>query len=248
MIGIKNNNEIKLMSEACRIVKETLLLLENYIKPGVSTIELDEIAEDYIASQKDAVPGFKGLYGYPSTICISIEDEVVHGLPSKKNLIEGQIVSIDVGCIYKGYYGDHAKSFPVGNINDEKNKLLQVTRECLNKGIQKAVPGNHIGDIGNAVQQYAEVNGYGVVRELVGHGIGAKLHEEPQIPNFGKIGTGPRIECGMCFAIEPMINMGAKEVFTREDGWTICTKDGLPSAHFEHTILVTDNGPEILTQ
>ncbi|MBJ48502.1 MAG: type I methionyl aminopeptidase [Candidatus Marinimicrobia bacterium] len=248
MIGIKNNNEIKLMSEACRIVKETLLLLENYIKPGVSTIELDEIAEDYIASQRDAVPGFKGLYGYPSTICISIEDEVVHGLPSKKNLIEGQIVSIDVGCIYKGYYGDHAKSFPVGNINDEKNKLLQVTRECLNKGIQKAVPGNHIGDIGNAVQQYAEVNGYGVVRELVGHGIGAKLHEEPQIPNFGKIGTGPRIECGMCFAIEPMINMGAKEVFTREDGWTICTKDGLPSAHFEHTILVTDSGPEILTQ
>ncbi len=248
MIGIKNNNEIKLMSEACRIVKETLLLLENYIKPGVSTIELDEIAEDYIASQRDAVPGFKGLYGYPSTICISIEDEVVHGLPSKKNLIEGQIVSIDVGCIYKGYYGDHAKSFPVGNINDEKNKLLQVTRECLNKGIQKAVPGNHIGDIGNAVQQYAEVNGYGVVRELVGHGIGAKLHEEPQIPNFGKIGTGPRIECGMCFAIEPMINMGAKEVFTKEDGWTICTKDGLPSAHFEHTILVTDNGPEILTQ
>jgi len=248
MIGIKNNNEIKLMSEACRIVKETLLLLENHIKPGVSTIELDEIAEDYIGSQSDAVPGFKGLYGYPSTICISIEDEVVHGLPSKKNLIEGQIVSIDVGCIYKGYYGDHAKSFPVGNINDEKNKLLQVTRECLNKGIQKAVPGNHIGDIGNAVQQYAEVNGYGVVRELVGHGIGAKLHEEPQIPNFGKIGTGPRIECGMCFAIEPMINMGAKEVFTREDGWTICTKDGLPSAHFEHTILVTDNGPEILTQ
>tara|TARA_Y100001980_G_C14554778_1_gene342031 strand:+ start:2012 stop:2758 length:747 start_codon:yes stop_codon:yes gene_type:complete len=248
MIAIKNNNEIKLMSEACRIVKETLLLLENYIKPGVSTIELDEIAEDYIASQRDAVPGFKGLYGYPSTICISIEDEVVHGLPSKKNLIEGQIVSIDVGCIYKGYYGDHAKSFPVGNINDEKNKLLQVTRECLNKGIQKAVPGNHIGDIGNAVQQYAEVNGYGVVRELVGHGIGAKLHEEPQIPNFGKIGTGPRIECGMCFAIEPMINMGAKEVFTREDGWTICTKDGLPSAHFEHTILVTDSGPEILTQ
>ena len=248
MIGIKNNNEIKLMSEACRIVKETLLLLENYIKPGVSTIELDEIAEDYIVSQRDAVPGFKGLYGYPSTICISIEDEVVHGLPSKKNLIEGQIVSIDVGCIYKGYYGDHAKSFPVGNINDEKNKLLQVTRECLNKGIQKAVPGNHIGDIGNAVQQYAEVNGYGVVRELVGHGIGAKLHEEPQIPNFGKIGTGPRIECGMCFAIEPMINMGAKEVFTKEDGWTICTKDGLPSAHFEHTILVTDSGPEILTQ
>ena len=191
--------------------------------------------------------GFKGLYGYPSTICISIEDEVVHGLPSDKKLLEGQIVGIDVGSIYKGYYGDHAKSFAVGKISNDKKKLLKVTKECLHRGIQKATPGNHIGDIGNAVQEWAESNGFGVVRELVGHGIGSKLHEEPQIPNYGKSGNGPLIDVGMCFAIEPMINMGSKDVYTKKDGWTICTKDGLPSAHFEHTIVVTEEGPKILT-
>ena len=247
MIGIKNKEEIKLMSEACRIVKDTLFLLEDSVKPGVTTKELDLIAEDYILSQ-DAKLGFKGLYGYPSTICISIEDEVVHGLPGDKELSEGQIVGIDVGSIYKGYYGDHAKTFAVGKISKDREKLLKVTKECLNKGIQKAVSGNRIGDIGNAVQDWAESNGYGVVRELVGHGIGTKLHEEPQIPNYGESGTGPLINVGMCFAIEPMINMGTKDVYTKKDGWTICTKDGLPSAHFEHTIIVTDNGPEILTK
>ena len=247
MISIKNKEEIKLMSEACRIVKDTLFLLEKSVKPGVTTKELDSIAEDYILSQ-DAKLGFKGLYGYPSTICISVEDEVVHGLPSEEKLSEGQIVGIDVGSIYKGYYGDHAKSFAVGEISKEKQNLLKVTKECLIKGIEKAVPGNRIGDIGNAVQSWAESNGYGVVRELVGHGIGSKLHEEPQIPNYGKTGTGPLIDVGMCFAIEPMINMGTKDVYTKKDGWTICTKDGLPSAHFEHTITITDNGPEILTQ
>ena len=247
MIGIKNKEEIKLMSEACRIVKDTLFLLEDSVKPGVTTKELDLIAEDYILSQ-DAKLGFKGLYGYPSTICISIEDEVVHGLPGDKELSEGQIVGIDVGSIYKGYYGDHAKTFAVGKISKDRENLLKVTKECLNKGIQKAVPGNRIGDIGNAVQDWAESNGYGVVRELVGHGIGTKLHEEPQIPNYGESGTGPLIDVGMCFAIEPMINMGIKDVYTKKDGWTICTKDGLPSAHFEHTITVTNNGPEILTK
>ena len=246
MINIKNQEEIKLMSEACRIVKDTLFLLEDRIVPGITTNELDSLAEDYILSQ-GADLGFKGLYGYPSTICISIEDEVVHGLPGNSKLEEGQIVGIDVGSIYKGYYGDHAKSFPVGKINKNKEKLLKVTKECLEKGIEKAIPGNRIGDIGNAVQKWAEINGYGVVRELVGHGIGAKLHEDPQIPNYGNSGTGPKIEAGMCFAIEPMINMGAKEVYTKEDGWTICTKDGLPSAHFEHTIVVTKDGPQILT-
>ena len=246
MINIKNRNEINCMIEAGRIVKETLLLMEKNIKPGISTIELDRIAEDYIRSQ-NATPGFKGLYDYPSTICISIEDEVVHGLPSDKKLKQGQIVSIDVGSIYKGYYGDHAKSFPVGAIDDDKQNLLDVTKKCLELGISKAQPGNRIGDIGSAIQQYAEDNGYGVVRELVGHGIGAQLHEEPQIPNFGKMGTGPVIDVGMCFAIEPMINMGSKEVYTKNDGWTICTKDGLPSAHFEHTIAITDEGPQILT-
>ena len=246
MISIKNKNEIKLMARACEIVRDTLFLLEEKIRPGISTNELDKIAEDYILSQ-GAELGFKGLYGYPSTICISIEDEVVHGLPSDKKLSEGQIVGIDVGSIYKGYYGDHAKSFAVGNISEDKKRLLKITKECLDKGIEKAVPGNRIGDIGNAVQNWAESNGYGVVRELVGHGIGSKLHEEPQIPNYGKSGSGPMIDAGMCFAIEPMINMGSKDVYTKKDGWTICTKDGLPSAHFEHTIVVTDNGPQILT-
>ena len=246
MINIKNKDEIDCMIEAGRIVKETLLLMEKNIKPGISTIELDRIAEDFIRSQ-NATPGFKGLYDYPSTICISIEDEVVHGLPSEKKLKQGEIVGIDVGSIYKGYYGDHAKSFPVGGIDSDKQKLLEVTKKCLELGISKAQPGNRIGDIGNAIQQYAEQNGYGVVRELVGHGIGSSLHEEPQIPNYGKAGTGPLIDVGMCFAIEPMINMGSKEVYTKNDGWTICTKDGLPSAHFEHTITITEDGPQILT-
>ena len=246
MITIKNQKEIDLMSKACEIVKDTLLLLEKHTVPGVTTNKLDAIAEEYILSQ-GAKLGFKGLYGYPSTICISIEDEVVHGLPSDKELYEGQIVGIDVGSIYKGYYGDHAKSFAVGKISNDKEKLLKVTKECLEKGIKKAIPGNTIGDIGNAVQEWAECNGYGVVRELVGHGIGTKLHEDPQIPNYGESGMGPKIDTGMCFAIEPMINMGSKEVYTKEDGWTICTKDGLPSAHFEHTIVVTKEGPQILT-
>ena len=247
MISIKNKKEIDLMSEAGRIVRDTLNLLEKHIKPGVSTKDLDLIAEDYILSQ-DAKLGFKGLYGYPSTICISVEDEVVHGVPGDKKLMEGQIVGIDVGSIYKGYYGDHARSFAVGEISSDKKKLLKVTKECLEKGIEKAVPGNRIGDIGSAVQEWAESNGYGVVRELVGHGIGTKLHEEPQIPNYGNSGTGPVIDVGMCFAIEPMVNMGSKDVYTKGDGWTICTKDGMPSAHFEHTITITDNGPKVLTK
>ncbi len=246
MINIKSKDEIKLMARACEIVKDTLFLLEENICVGISTNELDKIAEDYILSQ-GAELGFKGLYGYPSTICISIEDEVVHGLPSDKKLSEGQIVGIDVGSIYKGYYGDHAKSFAVGSISDDKKKLLKVTKECLDRGIEKAIPGNRIGDIGSAVQSWAESNGYGVVRELVGHGIGSELHEEPQIPNYGESGSGPLINAGMCFAIEPMINMGSKDVYTKKDGWTICTKDGLPSAHFEHTIVVTEQGPQILT-
>ena len=247
MISIKNKKEIDLMSEAGRIVRDTLNLLEKHIKPGVSTKDLDLIAEDYILSQ-DAKLGFKGLYGYPSTICISVEDEVVHGVPSDKKLMEGQIVGIDVGSIYKGYYGDHARSFAVGEISSDKKKLLKVTKECLEKGIEKAIPGNRIGDIGSAVQEWAESNGYGVVRELVGHGIGTELHEEPQIPNYGNSGTGPVIDVGMCFAIEPMVNMGSKDVYTKGDGWTICTKDGMPSAHFEHTITITDNGPKVLTK
>ena len=235
------------MRRAGEIVRDTLCMLEEYIQPGVKTIDLDSLAEDFIRSQ-GAIPGFKGLYGFPATLCVSIEDEVVHGKPSNRTLKEGEIVGIDVGSIVDGYYGDHARTFAVGKIDDSHNNLLSVTEKCLFLGIDKARPGNHIGDIGNAIQTYAESNGYGVVTELVGHGIGTNLHEDPQIPNFGLKGSGPEIKEGMCFAIEPMINMGSAEVYTKDDKWTICTVDGQPSAHFEHTITIKKNGAEILTK
>ena len=235
------------MRRAGKVVKDTLCMLEAYINPGIETIELDRLAEEFIRSQ-GAIPGFKGLYGFPATLCISVEDEVVHGKPGKRILEEGEIVGIDVGSIVEGYYGDHARSFAVGEIDEAHKKLMLVTKESLIKGIEQAKPGNRIGDIGHAIQSHAESNGYGVVTELVGHGIGTKLHEDPQIPNYGSKGTGPKIKEGMCFAIEPMINMGTAEVFTKSDQWTICTVDGKPSAHFEHTITITKNGAEILTK
>ena len=247
MIYLKNNSEIEKLYYAGQIVKETLLMLEEYIVPGVSTLDLDKIAEEFILSKKSK-PGFKGLYGYPSTLCTSIDEEVVHGLPCKRKLKEGEIIGIDVGSIYEDYYGDHAKTFSVGNINQEKKDLISVTRDCLYRGISEVKPGNTIGDIGFAIQTYAEQNGYSVVRELVGHGIGQKLHEEPQVPNFGIRNMGAVIEVGLCLAIEPMINCGEKEVFTKEDDWTVCTKDGKPSAHFEHSIALTDKGIKVLTE
>ena len=246
MIHIRSAGEIEKISKACQIVKETLEMVEDLISPGVTTLELDSEAEKFIIS-KGAKPGFKGLYGFPATLCVSINDEVVHGIPKDRVLKDGEIISVDVGSIVDGYYGDHAKSFAVGQVEEKRKKLMDVTRECLLLAIKQAVPGNRIGDISDAVQVKAESNGYGVVRELVGHGIGTKLHEEPQIPNFGKPGTGPIIKTGMCFAIEPMINMGKPEVYTKKDGWTVCTKDGLPSAHFEHTITITETGAKILT-
>ena len=247
MINIRNSQEIAIMRRAGKIVRDTLCMLEEHIAPGIQTLELDALAEEFIRKQ-GAIPGFKGLYGFPGTLCISIEEEVVHGKPSNRLLKEGEIVSIDVGSIVEGYYGDHARTFPVGEIDSSHKKLLQVTKESLIKGINAARPGNRVGDIGNAIQTHAESNGYGVVTELVGHGIGTNLHEDPQIPNFGKKGTGPTIKEGMCFAIEPMINMGSPNVITKSDKWTICTVDGLPSAHFEHTITITNNGAEILTK
>jgi methionyl aminopeptidase len=246
VIHIRSTGEVQKISRACQIVKETLEIIQEMIVPGISTLELDIEAEKFIRSKK-AQPGFKGLYGYPATLCVSVEDEVVHGIPNNRKLQDGEIVSVDVGSLIEGYYGDHAKSFAVGKVDPEKEKLMSVTRECLLDGIDQATPGNRIGDIGYAVQRRAESNGYGVVTELVGHGIGTKLHEDPQIPNFGKPGTGPKIEAGMCFAIEPMINMGTPGVYTKKDGWTVCTKDGMPSAHFEHTITITEDGAKILT-
>jgi len=246
MIYIRSANEIAKISDACKIVKETLEMIEEWVQPGITTLELDNKAEEFIRS-KGAKPGFKGLYGYPATLCVSIDNEVVHGLPADRELKEGEILSVDVGSIMYGFYGDHAKSFAVGKVDEKRKELMNVTRQCLLDAIKQAVPGNRIGDIGHAVQTKAESHGYGVVRELVGHGIGTNLHEEPQIPNYGSPGTGPRIEVGMCFAIEPMINMGMPDIYTKKDGWTVCTKDGLPSAHFEHSITITDNGAQILT-
>lgn len=247
MVHIRSSEEIKKISMSCQIVADTLIYLEDYIKPGQSIIELDRLAEKYIKS-KGARPAFKGYMGFPSTLCVSIDDAVVHGIPSNECLKEGQIIGIDCGAELEGYYGDHAKSFPVNKISAEKKKLLDVTKESLKRGIDMAKPGNHVGDIGHAIQTYAEKNGFSIVRELVGHGIGTSLHEEPQIPNYGTSKQGLRLKPGMCIAIEPMVNFGKKEVYTSKDGWTIFTKDGKPSAHFEHTIAITEDGPIILSK
>ena len=247
MIHLRDSWEIERIQKSSQIVRDTLEKLHEFVKPGISTLELDSIAEDYIKSQ-DAIPGFKGLYGFPSTVCASVDDEVVHGVPNNKKLEEGQILSLDVGAIYKGYYGDHARTFPIGSISASTKKLLDVTEKSLYEGIKSAKPGNRIGDISYSIQDYVESNGFAVIRDLVGHGIGESLHEDPQIPNFGVKGTGDIIKEGMCFAIEPMVAMKSYEVFTKKDDWTICTKDGSLAAHFEHTITIMDNGAKILTK
>ena len=246
MIHLKNNSEIEKLYCAGQVVKDTLLLIEEHIVPGIKTIELDALAEEYILSQK-CKPGFKGMYDYPYTLCISVNDEVVHGLPSERILKEGDIVGIDVGSIYKGFYGDHAKTFCIGKVSNKALELVDITKQSLNVGIKEAKIGNRIGDIGFAIQNFVEKKGYSVVRELVGHGIGRNLHEEPQVPNYGMANTGPLIESGMCIAIEPMINIGTHEVFIKDDDWTYCTKDGELSAHFEHSIAITDKGTKVLT-
>ena len=234
------------MDYACKIVRDTLFLIEEKIVPGITTLDLDKIAEEFIIS-KGAIPGFKGLYGFPATLCVSIEDEVVHGIPSKRELEEGQIISVDVGSIYEDYYGDHAKTFAIGNIDKDRKKIIDITKQSLMLGIDQVSSGKFIGDIGYAVQSYAEKNNFSVVKDLVGHGIGKSLHEEPQIPNYGSMNTGPKIKEGMCLAIEPMLNQGSDKIITKEDGWTISTLDGKLSAHFEHTVAVTEKGVEILT-
>ena len=247
MVHIRTDREISLIAASCQIVADTLNMLSDHINPGVRIIDLDKMAEEFILS-RDARPAFKGYMGFPSTLCVSVDDEVVHGIPSDRYLEEGQIVGIDCGAEKEGYYGDHAITFSVGNVSESRKKLMQTTKDCLMKGIAEAKPGNFVSDIGYAIQTHAEGNGYSVVRELVGHGIGSSLHEEPQIPNYGTPNQGYKLCEGMCIAIEPMINMGKKEVKTDSDGWTIRTSDGEVSAHFEHTIAITSDGPKILSK
>jgi len=246
MIYIKTKEEIEKIRDSCRIAYRTVMMLGKYIKPGIKTSELNSIAEDFIL-KNGARPAFKGYKGYPATICTSINEEVVHGIPGDRKLKEGDIISVDIGTYRNGYYGDVAFTFPVGEVDDEKKRLMDVTRESLYKGIEKAAPGNRLSDISHAIQSHVEANGFSVVRSLVGHGIGRNLHESPEVPNYGAPGMGPELKPGMCLAIEPMVNAGMYEVYTLDDGWTVVTLDGRPSAHFEHTVAITENGPVILT-
>ena len=242
MIILKSQREINYLRDAGRIVAETLAELKKAVKPEVTTQELDTIAEDYIKSC-GAIPAFKGYQGFPGNICASVNEEVVHGIPGLRKLKNGDTISIDMGAVINGYYGDAAITVPVGEIDSELQQLLKVTEESLYKGIEQAVVDNHLGDISHAVQY-----GFGVVRDYVGHGIGRKMHEDPQIPNYGLPGRGPRLKSGMTLAIEPMINLGTHEVKVLKDGWTVVTADRKSSAHFEHTIAITPEGPEILTK
>lgn len=247
MIIIKNEREIEAMKEACRISAGALKLAGEAVEPGVTTAEIDKLAYDYIKSQ-GAEPNFLGYGGFPGTACISINNEVIHGIPGHRKIKNGDIVSIDLGAKIGGYNGDNAATFAAGDVSKEAKRLMEATEQSLYEGIKKAVAGNRIGDISYAVQQYVEARGYSVVREYVGHGVGASLHEEPEVPNFGRPSHGPRLIPGMTLAIEPMVNLGEPEVRVLKDKWTVVTRDGSLSAHFEHSVLITSDGPVILTQ
>jgi methionyl aminopeptidase len=248
MITIKSPREIETMARAGHIVAETLLLVRRSVKSGMSTLDLDNLAEEFIRRHPGAKPSFKGLYGFPKTLCTSINEEIVHGIPTSKRVLrDGNIVSIDVGVQLDGLHADAATTAPVGEVSPEANRLLAVTQECLKVGVAQARVGNHVGDIGHAVQQVAEAAGFGVVRELVGHGIGTAFHEEPQVPNHGQPKRGPRLLEGMTIAIEPMITAGHYTTRTLTDKWTVVTADGSLAAHFEHTVAITADGPRILT-
>lgn len=246
MIYIRSKDEIYKIWESNKIVYETLQMLGKEIKPGVKTKRLDKLAEEFIHN-KGGRPAFKGYNGYPATICTSIDEQVVHGIPSNRELRDGEILSIDVGAEKNGYYGDSAYTYAVGEVEPIKKKLMNITQESLYKGIAMANPGNRLSDIGNAVQTHVESHGFSVVRVLVGHGIGRELHEHPEVPNYGEPGKGPTLKAGMCIAIEPMVNVGTYNVFTLDDGWTVVTVDKKPSAHYEHTITITEDGPLILS-
>jgi methionyl aminopeptidase len=248
VIQLKSQRELDIMARGGKILGDTVALMERSVTPGMTTADLDAIAEEFIRSHKGAVPSFKGLYNFPASICSSINNEIVHGIPSKKRVLaEGDVVSIDVGVFYEGYHTDSATTVAVGKINDESARLLQVTRQALDAGVAAARLGNHLGDIGAAVQQVVEAAGFSVVRDLVGHGIGAGFHEEPQVPNYGKPKRGIRLVPGLTIAIEPMVNIGKPGIRTMPDKWTVVTVDGTRSAHFEHTVAITEDGPRILS-
>jgi len=246
MIHIKSREEIELMRESALIVSKTLGMLASEVTPGVTTLYLDKLAEDFIRDH-GAIPGFLGLYDFPNTLCMSPNQQVVHGIPNNTPLQEGDIISIDCGALKNGFYGDHAYTFAVGEISNDVQRLLDVTRASLYVGIEQFKANNRVGDVGYAIQKFTEDAGYGVVRELVGHGLGRKMHEEPEMPNYGRRGRGKKFVVGMVVAIEPMTNMGTKNIKQLKDGWTILTADGKPSAHFEHNVAIVDGSPEILS-
>ena len=246
MIITKTHEEIELMRESALIVSKTLGMLAAEVKPGVTTLHLDKLAEEFIRDH-GAIPGFLGLYDFPNTLCMSPNEQVVHGIPNNTPLEEGDIISIDCGALKNDFYGDHAYTFPVGEISPEVAQLLKVTKESLYVGIAQLKIGNRVGDVGYAIQQFTEKEGYGVVRELVGHGLGKKMHEDPEMPNYGRRGRGKKFIEGMVVAIEPMTNMGTKNIKQHKDGWTITTRDNKPSAHFEHDVAIVDGKPELLS-
>jgi methionyl aminopeptidase len=246
MIILKSKSEIEKMAVACHIVAEVLEMLVRTVRPGLTTLELDALAEQGIRTRGGA-PAFKGYRGFPNTLCVSLNEQVVHGIPSKRRLRSGDIIGLDLGAKWEGYYGDAAVTVPIGGIPSATEYLLTTAREALYLGVKEVSPGKHLSDISHAIQRHAETRGYSVVRSFVGHGIGTALHEEPQVPNFGPPGRGPRLKAGMVLAIEPMVNIGHADVEILDDGWTVVTADGQLSAHFEHTVAITDEGPQILT-
>lgn len=246
MIILKTEEEIELIRKSALLVSKTLGIIAKEIKPGVTTLYLDKLAEEFIRDHH-AEPAFLGMYGFPNTLCMSPNTQVVHGIPNNIPLNDGDIISVDCGVLMNGFYGDHAYTFEVGEVNQETKKLLQITKESLYIGIKETKVGNRVEDIGFAIQQHCEKNGYGVVRELCGHGLGRKMHEDPEVPNYGKRGRGKKLENGLVIAIEPMINMGTKNIKQHKDGWTITTADGKPSAHFEHNVAIVNGKPELLS-
>jgi len=246
MIKRKSKEEIELMRESALIVSKTLGILAAEVKPGVTTLHLDKIAEEFIRDN-NAIPGFLGLYDFPNTLCMSPNAQVVHGIPNNKPLVEGDIISIDCGALKNGFYGDHAYTFEVGEVDEQTKKLLDVTKQSLYEGIRQFKAGNRVGDVGFAIQDYCEKRGYGIVRELVGHGLGKEMHEDPEMPNYGRRGRGKKFTEGMVVAIEPMVNLGTHKINQLNDGWTILTQDGKPSAHFEHDVAIVDGKPELLS-